>query len=140
MKNLSIVTISLMTLVLLTTYTSGQKPTKKVTYKGGDMTYLENYRAIPSEDAKPWGTDVTVIYDTFFKNYEIVYSDSEGTRRKLTFEYSSGNGDHTIYMCNNFRFLITYVYHDYRNIYWFWFSQAPGDNPCARFTILNLVK
>ncbi len=126
--------------VLLTSHVSGQNPTKKVTYKGGEMTYLADYWTQDQSDEKPWGNNVSVIYDTFFKSYVIVYSDSKGTRRTLTFEYSSGSGDNTIYMSDNFRFQITYVYQDYDKSYYFSFRQAPGDNPRAVFNISNLKK
>jgi hypothetical protein len=62
--------------------------TKK--YIGGTIEYSVNGKV------RPLGKNVTVKYDSFFKSYIITYTDIDGNRYKLTFQYESDSR----YNCN----------------------------------------
>jgi opacity protein-like surface antigen len=59
-------------------------------YTGGTIEYSVNGKT------KPIGKNVTVTFDSFFKSYVVTYTDINGYKNKLTFEYENASR----YSCN----------------------------------------
>ena len=57
----------------------------KKTYYGGNMVM---WNAGTQRSDKPYGRNVTVVYDSFFKNYLITFDDSKGNKKAAFFELS----------------------------------------------------
>lgn len=78
--------ILILILVTLTNIFSSKVYGQTVKYSGGTIEYTINGRT------KPLGKNVTLKFDSFFKSYSITYTDINGYKKSLTFEYEAESG------------------------------------------------
>ena len=112
---------------------------KKDVYKGGVIYYNEDGRK-HTGPGKPWGKSVTVVYDSFFKNYSVTYTDSKGVRRNLDFDYSEGSGFTAIYKNGGVGFVVCPMTEEYTSVTFISIRALDEYDVQPTYYIDNLVK
>lgn len=59
------------------------------------MVLLDSNNVVKTE--KPWGKNITILNDKFFKSYEIIYTNSEGALEYIFFDYLKGKESGSTY-------------------------------------------
>jgi len=59
------------------------------------MVLIDSNNVVNTE--MPWGKNVTILNDKFFKSYQIIYTNKEGKLEYINFDYLKGSGSGTTY-------------------------------------------
>jgi len=114
---------------------STQTTNKKIAYYNGELTSREG----DSQVVKPLGLYVKVVYNTFFKNYTVVYIDSKGQQAKMIFEYEGLTDDQMAseVSLNKIKYHVVYSPSGFSSLT---ISFIPEDKKSVTYEITKLIR
>lgn len=116
-----------------------QSANSKVSYTSPSITMiiLENGKII---NEIPYGKDVTIIYDTFFKSYEITFYDKENNLSAIKLNYLSDKSDGTTktYDTFNKNYVVTNKLD--KNGVLYWLAEKKYENRYVAFVATDAKK
>ncbi len=89
-------------LLLFVVSSIGAKDTNSISYDAPGAFFV--YYAADHTEVfrKPFGKEIEIYYDTFFKSYTLIYTNSEGRDLSVKFDYTGENQEqHCTYATDN---------------------------------------
>src|SRR5690348_3657422 len=85
-------------IILIALSSNAQTDNNKITYKAEGIYFIQVDKKGNEIARKPEGQNVLLVYDKFFKSYDILYDDADGQVSNLKLEYLANEQDGSIKM------------------------------------------